>query len=823
MTESTGTRLFFLTMNLILVSSFNFGQVTTTLNADGPGDTYELINSVWGSGAASEIPDLHLDCNPNSARHIREDWDSTLNKYVFLFDIHVDDHLDYDRCANTDRQRNEIKTVSPNNVTGQQGETHIYKWKFKMDSAFQASPNFCHLHQIKATGGSDAGAPIITITPRDYTGDSQPEWLQLIFTPSSGGSGGGILHQVELLPLKGIWLDVTQKVIYGDEGKYELTIRVPDSTVVMQYSNYFLDMFRAGANFHRGKWGIYRSLNTAEVLRDETVAFADFSITEGEVNTPPSTPDNLTATVISDRQIDLTWNDNSDNETNFKIQRSLDGVLWTTISAVNSDTTSYSVKGLQDSTTYYFRVRAENWNAYSEYTDSVEATTLSANIALSPAWFDQDIGITTPVGSATDTSGFFIIEGAGSDVYGTSDHFHYVFQALSGDGEITARVDSVEHTHDWAKTGVMVRETLDDDSPHAMNIVTPINGINLQYRTIKGGSSSSISGSDSNAPRWIRLSRKGDTFTAFESSDIISWDSIGTVTIPMANTVYSGLMLTSHNGFILATSKISNVSVSTDTTGDTHIWIEAESGDLNSPMNLKEDYTASAGHYVITDTGRSTSEPPLDGHITYNFNVVSDTVYKIWIRTQAPTREDDSFWFKLDDNDWFPMNEVEPSTEWIWNEVHNSDSENVVVTYNLAEGHHTLTVAYREDGTLLDKFLITSDISFNPNPDVGTVEITEEEKTLPEKYILNNSYPNPFNPTTNLSYILPQASKVKLIIYDIMGREVTELVNEFQQAGKYGITWNAKDSSGRQLASGTYFARIEAGSFTKVVKLMLLK
>ena len=700
-----------------------------------------------------------------------------------------------------------------------------------MDSLFQASPNFCHLHQIKATGGDDDGAPLMTITPRDYSGDSQPEWLQLIFTPSTGGSGGGTLDQVELAPLKGQWLDVTEKVIYSDQGKYELTIKTLDGTVVMHYSNYYLDMFRAGANYHRGKWGIYRSLNTIEALRDETVAFADFSITEGEVNATPVTPANLSTLVISDREINLTWDDNSDNETNFIIQKSLDGNVWTTVDGVSADETSYSVKGLDASTTYYFRVRAESWNAYSDFTAATEATTAGSNITLSPSWFNQDIGITTPFGSATDTSGYFFIQGAGSDVWGSSDHFHYVYQRLSGDGIITARVDSIENTNDWAKTGVMIRETLDGDSPHAMTIVTPValesngeKGISVQYRSEKGGSTSITSGSEATAPHWVRLSRKGNDLTGYDSFDGVNWNLITTVTIPMATDVYAGLMLTSHNGSVLGTSIISNVSVGTDTTGDKYIWLEAESGSVTTPMKIKEDYTASAGYYVVTDTGKNTSSAPENGRTTYNFEITEEGTYKIWARVIAASGDDDSFWIKIDENEWVSWNEIERGEEWIWDEVHDSNNNDTVVSYNLTPGTHTLTVTYREDGTLLDKFLITNDTTFNPNPSTDPVGIKENnEDILSDNYILNNSYPNPFNPTTNLSYVLPQASNVKLVIYDITGREVKKLVDTYQPAGRYELSWNAKDTRGQQLASGVYFVKMEAGSFIKTIKLMLLK
>ncbi|MGA9121113.1 MAG: T9SS type A sorting domain-containing protein, partial [Bacteroidota bacterium] len=80
------------------------------------------------------------------------------------------------------------------------------------------------------------------------------------------------------------------------------------------------------------------------------------------------------------------------------------------------------------------------------------------------------------------------------------------------------------------------------------------------------------------------------------------------------------------------------------------------------------------------------------------------------------------------------------------------------------------------------------------------------------------NYPNPFNPTTNIRYGLPFASKVTLKIYDILGREVRTLVNSVQAPGQYTVTLNAQ-----QLASGVYFYRINAGNFSETKKLLLLR
>lgn len=90
---------------------------------------------------------------------------------------------------------------------------------------------------------------------------------------------------------------------------------------------------------------------------------------------------------------------------------------------------------------------------------------------------------------------------------------------------------------------------------------------------------------------------------------------------------------------------------------------------------------------------------------------------------------------------------------------------------------------------------------------------------LPKQYSLSQNYPNPFNPTTKINFELPKNSQVTLIIYDILGREVTKLVNnEFKQAGRYAIDFNAQN-----YASGVYFYRIEAGTFVQAKKMVLVK
>jgi Secretion system C-terminal sorting domain len=92
-----------------------------------------------------------------------------------------------------------------------------------------------------------------------------------------------------------------------------------------------------------------------------------------------------------------------------------------------------------------------------------------------------------------------------------------------------------------------------------------------------------------------------------------------------------------------------------------------------------------------------------------------------------------------------------------------------------------------------------------------------EENTNKLSFKLGN-YPNPFNPTTTITYEIPKDGFVTLKVYDILGREVATLVNEFKTAGKYYVNFNAGN-----LASGMYFYRFKSGSYISTKKMMLLK
>ena len=110
-----------------------------------------------------------------------------------------------------------------------------------------------------------------------------------------------------------------------------------------------------------------------------------------------------------------------------------------------------------------------------------------------------------------------------------------------------------------------------------------------------------------------------------------------------------------------------------------------------------------------------------------------------------------------------------------------------------------------------DKGLILTNTDIN----VGISNITHE---IPKSHYLHQNYPNPFNPSTKIKFDIPKGSLVKLKVYDILGREVAELVNEKLNAGVYEYEWN-----GVNLSSGVYFYRLETGEFVETKRMVLAK
>jgi endonuclease/exonuclease/phosphatase family metal-dependent hydrolase len=173
----------------------------------------------------------------------------------------------------------------------------------------------------------------------------------------------------------------------------------------------------------------------------------------------------------------------------------------------------------------------------------------------------MDIGSVAVAGSASESGGVFTLRGAGADIWGTADSFHFMSQPLSGNGEIVARVMSIQNTNAYAKAGVMIRGALTAGSAHVILDVKPGGGVEFMTRNANGGTTVFIAGAAVSVPVWLRLKRDATTVIGSWSADGATWTELGRTTITLPTPVYVGLPVTSHSATVLNTATFDHVSV----------------------------------------------------------------------------------------------------------------------------------------------------------------------------------------------------------------------------------------------------------------------
>ena len=443
----------------------------------------------------------------------------------------------------------------------------------------------------------------------------------------------------------------------------------------------------------------------------------------------------------------------------------------------------------------------------------------------------------SPEGFVEGPAGTYTITAAGADIWDAADEFRYAYKQLSGDGSIVAQVLSVEDTDDWAKTGVMIRESLDAGSRFAAVYITPGNGCRYQARLMTGvdaiSDSSVTTLQNITAPHWIKIERVGNNFNAYNSYDGVTWTPLAwnPQTISMGANVYIGLAFTSHDSDVTGAAEFSDVQttgavsgvftqqaigvamptndpapmyVAVASSGGTpvvvdhndpnatqvstwtewsinltdfsnqgvvltnidsisigfgdkanpqpggtgvvyfddirlypyreKIWFEAESADvMGASWRIYDDPNLPGGRHIGSEDGDGDdfdTAPGAEWLAVYNFEAAGGA-YKILLRVQEIGS--DSFWVRIPGatsqthenpdqpgSGWVRFNGIDAPDGWAWDEVHSDDHNQAVVNWTLPAGAHTIEIAKREDGVLLDGFLITSNLDIDQTtlPDV---------------------------------------------------------------------------------------------------------
>jgi hypothetical protein len=217
-------------------------------------------------------------------------------------------------------------------------------------------------------------------------------------------------------------------------------------------------------------------------------------------------------------------------------------------------------------------------------------------------WVAHDVGGSTPGAESHFDNGRLTISSGGGQMQGPADQFRFVYQILSGDVKITARLDSLAPALLWSNAGLMIRSSLEPAAAHGAVVVRGDAGPALQTRTQNGGltttRSSDLSGAG--APQWLGLERAGSRVTAYMSPDGKTWTAIGSESIELGADVYVGIAVTSSDPAQGAVAQLSRVSVGGLPAGMRHRSVGGP-GTSGTAWHSEGVYTLTAGGGAARD------------------------------------------------------------------------------------------------------------------------------------------------------------------------------------------------------------------------------
>jgi hypothetical protein len=238
---------------------------------------------------------------------------------------------------------------------------------------------------------------------------------------------------------------------------------------------------------------------------------------------------------------------------------STDGVAWNFIAG-----SAHTMTILGGSVPVGLAVSAVNNATVSTATfDAVKIETQGTG-ACPVEWTCQDVGAPSPVGSQTALdNGVWATYGGGTDIAGTSDQFHFISEALPGDGSLSAHVEYQTNSNTFAKAGVMMRASSAANAPFYDIVACPDGNVYVQYRDSAGGTAATLASFSDVVPAFLKITRVGTTFTAYTSSDGKQWTIVGNSTRIMntlGGTLLQGIAKTSHSAGVLGSAIIDQIS-----------------------------------------------------------------------------------------------------------------------------------------------------------------------------------------------------------------------------------------------------------------------
>lgn len=487
-----------------------------------------------------------------------------------------------------------------------------------------------------------------------------------------------------------------------------------------------------------------------------TATFDNVTMTTGSVASPPAAPSSPSptngATGVSSTPT-LSWTDAGATSYDVRFGSTNPPAQ---VSTAQSGST-FAPTSLASSTTYYWQVVAHNSAGTTAGPVWSFATAASQSTGVPAPWVTEDVGPVSATGSASASGGTFTLTGSGADIWGTTDAFRYVNQTLNGDGQIAARVTSLQNTNTYAKAGLMLRASTSASDVDVIIDARPDGSIEFMTRSAAGGATAFIAGATQTFPAWLKLSRAGTTVTGFVSRDGATWTQVGSTNVAaLPTSALAGLVVTSHDTSQSATATFDNVALSTSSgsqpppsTGDVVIYSsDASASSIHGTWTPTSSSSSPNGTMLATsDNGVAYTSAPLASPADYvdlSFSANASTPYTIWVRLRAlnNSKFNDSIWVQFSDarvngSSVYAVNTtsgllVNLATDssggslsgWGWQNGAYWLSQATTITFPTS-GLHTVRVQVREDGVEFDQIVLSPStyLSTPPGPDANDTTI----------------------------------------------------------------------------------------------------
>ena len=419
---------------------------------------------------------------------------------------------------------------------------------------------------------------------------------------------------------------------------------------------------------------------------------------------------------------------------------SSNGTTWTTVGSTSTSMTANTYFGLVVTSHDTSRLNTSTFDNVSVATGGGGGG--GGGGAVPSPWVSQDVGNPGTVGSATFASGVFTLNGAGADIWTPPDAFQFVYQPVSGDQTIVARVVNEQNTSQYAKAGLMMRQSTSASDAYVMIDETPNGGIEFMTRTSAGAQTTFVAGGAQPFPAWLKLVRSGSTVTGFSSANGSTWTMIGSTSTSMPSSMSVGLIVCSHDPSTLNTATFDNVAVTTSApppppAPNVVVYAgDVAPANIHGSWHLTSDGTAAGGSKIAsTDAGVSNTSNPLatpTDYVDVTFTAQAGTPYTLWMRLDAAANSkfNDSLYVQFSDasangSSAYPIGTTSGlvvnlapdstgSTLSNWGWVNGSYWLSQPATFTFpTTGSHTLRVQVREDGVAFDQIVLSPSTYFN--------------------------------------------------------------------------------------------------------------